>query len=149
MATQIRPYRECDWKLVCLVYDLAKPDELRGLIDGSAILPLDMDEKMKELFKASIVYVAEKASHVIGFVGLRENFITWLFVHPDHRREGVAGDLLRQVLQSVHGAVTLNVAKRNEPAMRFYERFGFHIEWEFAGNFNEQEVQVAKLRLVV
>lgn len=134
---------------MCTVYDLAKPDELQGLIDGSVIPPLDMDETMKELFRSSAVYVAEKAGHVIGFVGVRENFITWLFVHSGHRREGVGVDLLRRVLQCLHGVVTLNVAKRNQSAMRLYERFGFSAEREFAGHFNGQEVQVARLRLVV
>ena len=146
MTVYIRPYIASDWKSVCLVYDLAKPDELRGSVELSTILALDSDAEMKALFQASEVHVAEQAGVVLGFVGTRGNFITWLFVHTAHRRQGVAASLLQHVVTRLSGAITLNVAKLNQPALLLYERFGFTIEREFAGNFNGHEVQAVKLR---
>ncbi len=146
MTVHIRPYSAPDWESVCTVYDLAKPDELRGAVESSTILPLDADVEMKALFQGSEIHVAERAGHVLGFVGTRGNFITWLFVHPAHRRQGIAENLLHHVLKRLHGAITLNVAKLNRPALRLYERLGFTIESEFAGNFNGQEIQALRLR---
>jgi ribosomal protein S18 acetylase RimI-like enzyme len=146
VAVHIRPYIASDWESVCLVYGLAKPDELRGSVESSAILPLNEDAEMKALFQASKVQVAEQAGRVLGFVGTRGNFITWLFVHPAHRRQGVAVSLLHHVLERLHGVITLNVAKLNQPALRLYERLGFTTEREFVGNFNGREVQAVRLR---
>jgi ribosomal protein S18 acetylase RimI-like enzyme len=145
MSVHIRPYVVLDWESVCLVYDLAKPDELRGSVESSVIPALNADAEMKALFQASDIQVAERAGHVLGFVGTRGNFITWLFVHPAHRRQGIAVNLLDHVLRRLHGVVTLNVAKANQPALRLYERLGFTIEKEFSGNFNGHEIQAVKL----
>jgi ribosomal protein S18 acetylase RimI-like enzyme len=145
VTVHIRPYSAPDWESVCAVYDLAKPDELRGSVESSAILPLNADVEMKALFQDSEVHVAEQTGHVLGFVGTRGNFITWLFVHPAHRRQRIAENLLRHVLERLRGVITLNVAKLNQPALRLYERLGFTIESEFAGKFNGHEVQVVRL----
>jgi ribosomal protein S18 acetylase RimI-like enzyme len=146
MTVHIRPYIESDWKSVCLVYDMAKPDELRGSVELSAIPPLDADAEMKALFQDSEIHVAEQAGVVLGFVGTRGNFITWLFVHPAYRRQGVAASLLQHVVTGLSGEITLNVAKLNQPALRLYERLGFTIDREFTGNFNGHEIQAVKLR---
>ena len=55
-------------------------------------------------------------------------------------------NLLHHVLGKLQGVITLNVAKLNQPALRLYERLGFTIEKEFAGNFNGREIQAVKLR---
>jgi len=146
VAVYIRAYLASDWESVCLVYDLAKPDELRGSVEPSAIPPLDADAEMRALFHDSEIHVAEQAGLILGFVGTRGNFITWLFVHPAHRKQGIAASLLHYILGRLHGVVTLNVAKLNQPALRLYERLGFTIEREFAGNFNGREIQAVKLR---
>jgi hypothetical protein len=44
---QIRPYRHSDWAAVREIYDLAKPGEMRGVVDASAIPPLEADPDMK------------------------------------------------------------------------------------------------------
>lgn len=145
-TTQIRPYNPRDWKSVRAIYDLAKPDEPRGSVEVSAILPLDADIGMKALFQDSEIQVAECVGRVVGFAGTRGNRITWLFVHPAHRRQGVAESLLHHMLRELHGAVTLNVAKSNQAAVRLYKRLGFTIDSEFTGNFNGHLCQVMRLR---
>ena len=86
----LRSYRSEDWAAVREICDLSKPDEMRGVVEPSAIPPLESDQDMMTLFRDSQIIVAEESLRVIGFAGSRGTFITWLFVHPAFRRKGVA-----------------------------------------------------------
>ena len=143
---QIRPYRDSDWPAVREIYELAKPDELRGVVDASAIPPLDADPDMKVLFHESQILVMDDANRIVGFGGSRRTSITWLFVHPAHRRKGVALALVRAMLAELDGTITLNVATTNAAACNLYKRVGFTVEREFIGKFNGHACPVAKLR---
>ena len=145
-ALPIREYKPDDWEAICAIYDIAKPDELRGSGDLRAIRPLRDDETMQALFRDSRVLVCEADGCVVGFAGNKGNYISWLFVHPDFRRRGVAARILREVLRPLRGAVALNVAKNNRPARALYEKNGFLLEREFVGQWNGYECQVARLR---
>jgi ribosomal protein S18 acetylase RimI-like enzyme len=122
---KLRPYHDEDWPAVCEVYDLAKPEELSGVVMPGAIPPLDSDSRMRKLFAESTITVAELSARLVGFAGSRGSFITWLFVHPEFRRAGVASALLRDLLTSLDRPVVLNVASSNIPARTLYGRFGF------------------------
>lgn len=143
---QIRPYRDSDWPSVREIYDLAKPDELRGVVEASAIPPLEADPEMKLCFRESQILVMDESDRIVGFGGSRGTFITWLFVHPNHRRKGVAWALVRELLAQLDGTITLNVATTNEAACNLYKRMGFTVDREFVGNFNGLTCPVAKLR---
>jgi ribosomal protein S18 acetylase RimI-like enzyme len=145
-AFPIREYGPDDWDSICAIYDIAKPDELRGSGDLRAIRPLRDDETMQTLFRDSRVLVSEADGCVVGFAGNKGNYISWLFVHPDFRRRGVAARLLREILRPLRGTVALNVAKNNQPARALYEKNGFLLEKEFVGQWNGYECQVARLR---
>jgi ribosomal protein S18 acetylase RimI-like enzyme len=149
MDTAIRPYRNDDWEAIRRIYDAAKPDEMRGSIQNlSAILPLAEDTRRLLLFRESNITVAEDADQVIGFAGHKENYISWMFVHPRHRRKGVAIALLREMLPRLGRPVTLNVGKNNIPAGRLYEELGFVVERDFIGQWdNGEAVAVFTLRL--
>src|SRR5689334_12907142 len=97
----LRPYREEDWFAVRDIYDLSKPDEMRGVLGPRAILPLEVDESMKQLFTESQITVADDADRTVGFAGNRGSFITWLFVHPSFRRRGVATALVQSMLSQL------------------------------------------------
>lgn len=142
---QIRPYCDSDWPTVREIYDLSKPDEMRGVVDASAIPLLEADPAMTALFHNSQVSVMDDAGQVVGFAGNRGTVITWLFVHPSHRRRGVATALVRELLAQLDGTITLNVATRNAAARNLYERLGFTLEREFIGRFNGHSCAVAKL----
>jgi ribosomal protein S18 acetylase RimI-like enzyme len=147
VLVKLRPYQVEDWPAVCEIYDLAKPDELAGIAVPEAIPQLDSDGIMRKLFEGSVIVVAELSGKVAGFAGSRGSSITWLFVHPEHRRAGVASELLRNLLASLQRPVRLNVAAGNIPARTLYERFGFQVEREFMGSFQGTPCSVAKLRL--
>src|SRR5258708_16885665 len=87
---QIRPYRDTDWTVVCEIYDLAKPDEMRGVVDASEIPALEADPKMMALFHDSQLLVAEGADRLVRFGGYRGTFVDWLFSHPNLRRQGLS-----------------------------------------------------------
>ena len=144
---KLRPYRDEDWPAVCEIYDLAKPEELAGVVMLEAIPPLEADLSMRKLFAESVITVAELSATLVGFSGSRGSFITWLFVHPKFRKCGVAGALLRELLASLDRPVVLNVASSNVPARTLYGRFGFQVEREFVGNFHGTPCAVARLRL--
>ncbi len=142
----IRPYRSADWPQVRDIYDLSKPDELRGVVEPLAIPALDADPDMQALFRASEIIVMAESDRIVGFAGSRDAFITWLFVHPSRRRRGVATALLGELLNRIECPVTLNVAMSNAAALALYRRFGFEVEREFAGQFQGNPCRVAKLR---
>jgi ribosomal protein S18 acetylase RimI-like enzyme len=142
----VRTYRDADWSAVRDLYDLAKPDEMRGVVPAEAILSLDSDPEMKTLFRESQILVMESDNRIVGFGGNRDNYISWLFVHPAHRRKGVATALVRAIVARLDGPVTLNVSTENTPARRLYERLGFTVEREFIGDFKGHPCPVSRLR---
>ena len=142
----LRPYLSEDWSRVRDIHDLCKPDEMRGSVDLSAILLLEQDPPTLEMFRRSEIIVIEDASEVVGFTAHMESYISWLCVHPSHRRRGIATLLLQEVLGRIEGIATLNVGKHNLPARSLYERFGFVIERDFIGTFNGRRVEVLKMQ---
>src|SRR6266850_5904916 len=117
---QIRAYCNADWTAVREIYDLSKPDELRDVVDASVIPPLDADPEMRRLFHDSQILVMEDLGLIIGFAGSLGSSITWLFVHPNHRRKGVARALVGETIARLDGAITLNVATTNAAARNLY-----------------------------
>ncbi len=141
----VRPYQTSDWEAVRHIYDLSKPDEMRGAVDVSVIIPLHQDQAALALFHGSAVFVADEGGQVIGFGGHRANFISWLFVHPAHRRQGVARALLNEMMGRLEGAVTLNVGPWNQAARQLYDQAGFVTAREFHGTFNGHDVAILTL----
>ena len=82
---------------------------------------------------ATCVFVAERADEVVGFVhalwNRDEGVVFRVYVHPDHRGEGIGGDLVDRVRREMEsrGAdrLTAMVLADNEPGQAFYESLGF------------------------
>ena len=88
----------------------------------------------------------EDAGSIVGFGGYKGNYISWVYVHPAHRRRGVARMLVREMLRRLSGTITLNVGKNNQAARGLYETIGFVVDQEFVGKFNGHDVEVMKLK---
>jgi ribosomal protein S18 acetylase RimI-like enzyme len=142
-----RTYTDRYWPAVSRIYDLAKQDELSGIVPSEVILPLSDDPVMLGLFKRSEIIVDEANSKILGFGGFTDGKITWLFVHPDYRRKGVASMLLETLITRLSGNASLNVAKANIAAVSLYSKFGFFVEREFLGNFRDFPCEVLEMRL--
>ncbi len=70
---EIRPYKASDWEAVRDIYDLSKPDEMRGAVDIHAIVPFGQDPSALALFRDSVIFVALDAERVVGFGGHKGN----------------------------------------------------------------------------
>ncbi|MBQ8357396.1 MAG: ribosomal protein S18-alanine N-acetyltransferase [Clostridia bacterium] len=76
-----------------------------------------------------------KGGEVIAYGGmltvLDEGQITNVATHPDHRRQGLAGQVLAALLGEARARglsfVTLEVRVSNVPAIALYQKFGFAI----------------------
>ncbi len=142
----IRRYTDSDWQAVREIYDLSKPDEMRGMVDLSAVLPLSQDPSGLALFRESTILVAEHGTRVVGFAGHKGNYISWLFVHPRCRRQGIARELLQEMMRRLEGPVTLNVGAGNHAARCLYAAAGFTVARQFTGKFNGHDVDVLTLK---
>ncbi len=146
MRMRVRPYTDQDWERVVEIYNLSKPDELHGSVDPRAFLPLERDTQSLHLFRRSRIVVAEEDGILLGFGGHRGNYISWMFVHPHHRRKGAARLILEHILASLKGTVKLNVFANNLAARTLYERYGFDVEREFVGNLNGYKTSAMTMR---
>ena len=58
------------------------------------------------------------------FLGRTGIWLEDLYVRPEHRRHGYAGQLLTKLRQETEGRVEWDVLEWNAPAMDFYQRLG-------------------------
>ncbi|XP_056423575.1 cysteine-rich protein 2-binding protein isoform X2 [Hyla sarda] len=80
----------------------------------------------------SVVVLYKKVIIAFGFmvpdVKYNEAYISFLFVHPEWRRAGLATFMIYHLIQTCMGKdVTLHVSANN-PAMLLYQKFGFKTE---------------------
>ena len=143
----IRCYTESDWSQVREIYDLSKPDEIGDLVDSASIIPLAQDEQMYRYFIESSIWVYEMEQNISGFIGLKGNVISWLFVHPDYRRQGIARKLLIKLIEEHNVSLKLNLVKNNSAAMSLYLNLGFKVFEEFEGNMYGQKIPAVRMKL--
>lgn len=72
------------------------------------------------------VMVYEEKGEVLGFLGLRENYISGLFVKEGRRSEGIGEKLLDYVKEQKE-RLELDVFQDNQQALKFYLREDFQI----------------------
>jgi len=63
-----------------------------------------------------------------AYQNLREEFIGWLFVHPNAFRRGIGRALLFSAIREIAGEPYLWTMRENESAIRLYTSAGFQIE---------------------
>ena len=81
----------------------------------------------KMLLQAEVyVYMDERKNRIEGFVGLDQEYIAVIFVRKEARSGGI-GKALLDFVKEKKQELTLNVYRKNERAVRFYEREGFQI----------------------
>jgi ribosomal protein S18 acetylase RimI-like enzyme len=144
----VRAYKQSDWNTVLDIFNRAKPDEFKGLVEKDDIIPLEKDEDILNSFHKSAIYVAEQANKVIGFAGYHKHLITFLFTDPVHYRKKVATELLEYILPLIGNKAWLFVLKANQPAIKLYNQFGFQVVEEFSGKYN-RKIEVEVLRLAI
>ncbi|MBF0198675.1 MAG: GNAT family N-acetyltransferase [Planctomycetes bacterium] len=143
----IRLYKDTDWLQVIDIYDRSKPDEMKGVVDSDLITSLSQDKKMIRYFNESEVHVYEEGKRILGFIGRKEDVLSWLFVHPNYRRKGIAKKLLSYQISAWSNTLMLNLVKSNHAALSLYKNFGFNIHKEFYGNMYGKRIPAIKMVL--
>ena len=102
-------------------------------------------EMVKSLLPEAEVYVYEDDStgKIIGFIGLMDTFVAGLFVKVGMQSKGIGKQLLDYV-NSKKERLSLTVYRKNERAVRFYQRERYVIADEQVDeNTNEIEYVMA------
>ncbi len=68
----------------------------------------------------------EKGKNIVGFLGVADQGLEMLFIHPDRRGKGV-GKLLTNYAIEEFGVNKVDVNEQNEQAVGFYKKLGFEV----------------------
>ena len=79
---------------------------------------------VKEMLPDATIFVYEDNNQVQGFIGLMDNYIAGIFVNSDSQSKGIGKALLNYVKEN-NSELSLQVYKKNFPAINFYQREGF------------------------
>lgn len=140
----VRRFKPNDFTEICDIYLDAKRDELRFEQHSFEITPLEQDATILAAFNESDVYVFDDGK-LLGFAAVFQGQLRALFVHGNARGKGVGQALLATVLRNESGSVSLNVAKSNVDALRFYERSGFAAAGEISRDYAGHAVHYVKM----
>ncbi len=89
-------------------------------------------EKMKPLVRDEYLHlvtlfgIRDADGRILGFIGVADNKIEMLFVHPDARGKGIGKQLLRYAVGQL-GADEVDVNEQNGQAVGFYRHAGFQV----------------------
>ena len=117
---------------------LAEVDGVMDVESASFTNPWTREMYLSELSEggtAQVLLARDESGRIVGFCSfwrvLDELHMNNLAVLPDHRRRGVASEMLeRLIAESRKSGVRramLEVRRSNEPAIHLYERFGFAV----------------------
>ena len=127
----VRQAGPADARAIAQVHVRAWREGYRGLLSDELLAGLSVEQRARDWSArlgagTGLTFVALEGGVVTGFATLVDCEISALYVDPDRWRGGVGSALLREALTAAgEGEVTLWVLAGNEPALRFYERFGF------------------------
>jgi GNAT superfamily N-acetyltransferase len=81
------------------------------------------------------IWVAEDGE-IVGFLGLKDDVVTHLYVEPASQSRGIGSALLGHAKSLRPKRLELWVFQKNDGARRFYERHGFRLVRETDGADN-------------
>jgi len=143
--TTYRDYQETDWQAICQIHDRARPDELVGSCDPRGFIPIEQDKEVEDL-KRHKKFVACEDGKVVGFVGVDEDYLSWLYVDPDYYGKGIGREMLRMGIREIgEGAWTIAL-EGNKKAIALYESEGFREISRFEGDNNGYPCTCLKLK---
>lgn len=91
-------------------------------------LPEEYLQQIKNLlpsiFPAVQLFVVHNNHKISGFLGVAEQKIEMLFIHPDSRGKGIGKQLTEFALHELQ-TYKVDVNEQNEQAVGFYRRIGF------------------------
>ena len=142
----IRPYTSDDWPAVCRVHDRSRPDELRGSFDARAFIPLAEDLEGQYINRCEM-FVAQHGSDVVGFGGVDDPYLAWLYVDPAYYRRGIGRALLRHCIARMSDDAWTRACGNNTAALGLYLSEGFVVEKRYIGENGGYKGPAARLAL--
>ncbi|HEX7139987.1 MAG TPA: GNAT family N-acetyltransferase [Vicinamibacterales bacterium] len=148
-ATRLRPETEADVEFLAALYASTREEEMALVTDWSdevknAFLRSQFDAQSlhyKEHYSAAEYWVIEREGEAVGRLYLhyqpKDLRIIDIALMPEHRRHGIGGTILRQLVAdsaAAGRAVSLHVEKNN-PALRLYQDLGFNVIGEYGYYF--------------
>jgi putative acetyltransferase len=82
------------------------------------------EKNIFDLVKLTVV--RDDNNLIVGFMGVSENSLEMIFLHPNARRKGIGKMLLKHAINDLK-VNKVDVNEQNEEALQFYEHFGFKI----------------------
>ena len=79
---------------------------------------------LNEYLKAVSLFCTKEGDTITGFLGLDNDKIEMLFIHPDYRGKGIGKTLLNFAVTGKK-ASKVDVNEQNEQAVGFYQHLGF------------------------
>jgi ribosomal protein S18 acetylase RimI-like enzyme len=144
----IRPYESDDWQAIAAIHDAARLLELRMTVGEEAFLSLAETAENEGLFTGEL-WVATEDDRVVGFVALRDDEITWLYVDPAHHRQGIGRALFSHAANRCGTVVRVETLAGNEPALALYLSEGFDLVETKTGRLTGHERFAATGHLLV
>jgi ribosomal protein S18 acetylase RimI-like enzyme len=86
------------------------------------------------------VWVAEIDGEIVGYASLGDGFLTNLYVHPRHQRNGIGAALFAEARKFAADGFRFWVFEANRDAIRFYERHGARTIRTTDGSQNEEKL---------
>lgn len=120
----IRNFQPADWDSICEIHDLARPDELKGSCDPRGFVPIREDPEIEHLITCQKI-VAVDGDRVIGFIGVDQEYVGWLYIHPNYYRQGLGRRLLQAGLKLTPEKAWTIALDNNLPALTLYQSEGF------------------------
>jgi GNAT superfamily N-acetyltransferase len=120
----IRAYIPADWQFICQIHDLARPDELIGSCAPKAFIPIEQDQEVQHL-KLCQKLIAISSDRAVGFIGIDQGYVGWLYVHPDFYGQGIGRALLQKGLELVPDKAWTIALAGNSRALNLYQSEGF------------------------
>ncbi|MFR1776814.1 MAG: GNAT family N-acetyltransferase [Clostridia bacterium] len=84
---------------------------------------------VKEILPNAEIYVYVIENHIVGFIGLNQNYIEGIFIDAHSQSKGI-GTLLLNKVKEDRNTLTLSVYKKNVNAIKFYKKNNFIITSE-------------------
>lgn len=148
MSDAIREFQPEDIETLNDIHRLGRVDELANLPDKIVVPPFMENPKFRQLFDQSRILVHEQDGVIQGFAGHVNNYIVWLYVHPDARGCGVARRLVTKMLDDLQEQVVyLSLLSTNTAARTCYERLGFSVHETFDFEYHGFPVQGLRMYL--
>lgn len=83
-------------------------------------------EYVKNILPNADIYVYILDEHIVGFVGVNNNYIEGIFVDINNQHSGIGTSLLDKIKEDKE-KLTLRVYKKNTNAIKFYKKNNFII----------------------